>query len=162
MEILGSSAFFLLLAGVSQWANAGDLEISNVRLGLIKFDKSGHAFIYKDGSEFPYRGSDVCVREGFKFPCQKYAIEFNFRALREEEILQCTTTSSFPVSHVSGRETREVDASSFNWNMRLPKGAGRYKNTQFASIDNGRPLMLVSNCSSKGHKVLAWHISFTP
>jgi hypothetical protein len=126
----------MLAFGVASNARAQELEVSNVRSGLVCPER-----VPVDGSvcvettEIPIIGRGVCVCSGFEFPCTWYGYEFEYVDARPDDRISCVVTTDRAVDYGDPRGAREQNTNRVEFSFKLSGSAGRFFNPQYTIID---------------------------
>lgn len=104
-------AAFVLLAS-NAIAAPDEIEISNLKQGLMHRKENGDWEVYQEGSRFLANQNGECVANREPIPCMWYGITFDYSANSRKTKLDCVSTHSKPVDVVNPREIVEEKVQS--------------------------------------------------
>lgn len=150
--------------------SASATDVERFRSGLVclkpnlDIEGFGDSSICLNTEEIIISGQSSCTFDNSEVPCTWYGFEFSFSDKLAGKSIKCTLTTDKPVSYGGPTGIRTRDISTHEYDLTLPKEAGRFFNPQFAVFrpERREPQVIQeeTTCSSDDRELFRFRFRF--
>jgi hypothetical protein len=140
---------------------AEDLQISDLKQGLMLKDRWDQWTVYEQGSDLTHIDNGSCLVAGHvEERCMWYGIQFHYESRRRQSRLTCVSTFSDPTYIVTPSGRGEIPIRQYTFPMSIDGFSGTFAYPQYAvrsdSTVGGSSSKKTTACSHKGKRCSAF------
>lgn len=158
------SVSVMLPALSSPSAYASEFEVENFKSGLVcPFHPNMEGgWVCFETETVHMTGRSECNYGGEYIPCSWYGFEFEYKNAPKDTQLQCQTVHDTPGNFGNPRGTLSESTRTFEYNIDIKAGDGRFYNPQYSGIYpqsmTGKVTRMDTRCRYNGREVLSYRM----